>query len=67
LVATAVLLRGALKRGRASIYPSLGAACLIAMLLRGFADANIFAPAVSIIAAATIGLALAQSSGRTGR
>jgi hypothetical protein len=39
----------------------------MALLLRGFADANIFAQAVSIIAAATIGLALAQSSGRTGR
>ena len=46
---------------------SLGAACLTALLLRGFADANIFAQAVSIIAAATIGLALAQSSGRTSR
>ena len=67
LLTTAVLLRGALKRGRASFYPSLGAACLMALLLRGFADANIFAQAVSIIAAATIGLALAQSSGRTGR
>jgi len=67
LLTTAVLLRGALKRGRASFYPSLGAACLMALLLRGFADANIFAQAVSIIAAATIGLALAQSSGRTER
>jgi len=67
LFATAVLLRGALKRGRDSFYPSLGAACLTALLLRGFADANIFAQAVSIIAAATIGLALAQSSGRTSR
>jgi hypothetical protein len=67
LLTTAVLLRGALKRGRASFYPALGAACLMALLLRGFADANIFAQAVSIITAATIGLALAQSSRRTGR
>jgi hypothetical protein len=67
LLATTVLLRGALRRGRDSFYPSLGAACLMALLIRGFADANIFAQAVSIIAAATIGLALAQSSGRTGR
>jgi len=65
LFTTAVLLRGALRRGRDSFYPTLGAACLMALLLRGFADANIFAQAVSIIAAATIGLALAQSSGRT--
>ena len=67
LLTTAVLLRGALKRGRAAFYPALGAACLMALLLRGFADANIFAQAVSIVAAATIGLALAQSSGRTSR
>ena len=67
LLATAVLLRGALKRGRDLFYPALGASCLMALLIRGFADANIFAQAVSISAAATIGLALAQSSGRTSR
>jgi len=67
LFATAVLLRGALKRGRDSFYPALGAGWLMALLLRGFADANIFAQAVSISAASTIGLALAQSSGRTSR
>jgi hypothetical protein len=67
LLATVVLLRGALKRGRDSFYPALGASCLIALLLRGFADASILAQAVSISAAATIGLALAQSSGRTSR
>jgi hypothetical protein len=67
LLATAVLLRGALRRGRDSFYPALGVGCLMALLLRGFADANIFSQAVSISAAATIGLALAQSSGRTSR
>ena len=61
-----MLLRGALKRGRARFIR--GAACLMALLLRDFADANIFAQAVSIVAAATtIGVALAQSSGRTAR
>ena len=49
-----------------SIRPS-GRGCLVALLIRGFADASIFAQAVSIIAAATVGLALAQSSGRTTR
>jgi hypothetical protein len=67
LLATAVLLRGALKRGRDSFYPALGAGCLMALLIRGFADASVFAQAVSIIAAASVGLALAQSGGRTGR
>ena len=65
LLATAGLVRGALKRGRNSFYPALGAGCLMALLIRGFADANIFAQAVSIVAAATIGLALAQSTGRS--
>jgi hypothetical protein len=67
LLATAMLLRGALKRGRDSFYPALGAGCLLSLLIRGFADASIFAQAISIIAAATTGLALAQSSGRTSR
>jgi len=67
LLATAVLLRGALKRGRDSFYPALGAGCLMALLIRAFADAEIFAQSVSIIAAGTIGLALAQSTGRTSR
>ena len=67
LLAAAVMLRGALRRGRDSFYPALGAGCLVALLIRGFADASIFAQAVSIIAAATVGLALAQSSGRTTR
>ena len=63
MLAAAVMLRGALRRGRDSFYPALGAGCLVALLIRGFADASIFAQAVSIIAAATVGLALAQSSG----
>jgi len=57
------MLRGALRRGRDSFYPALGAGCLVALLIRGFADASIFAQAVSIIAAAPVGLALAQISG----
>ena len=67
LFATAVSLRGSLRRGRDSFYPALGAGCLIALLIRAFADASIFAPSVSIIAAASAGLALAQSSGKTAK
>jgi hypothetical protein len=63
MLAAAVMLRGVLRRGRDSFYPALGAGCRVALLIRGFADASIFAQAVSIIAAATVGLALAQSSG----
>jgi len=45
-----------------SIRPS-GRAALVAFLMRAFADASIFTQAVFIIAAAMVGLALAQSSG----
>ena len=64
-IAIVVLLRASLRRGRDSFYPALGAGCLMALLIRAFADAEIFAQSVSIIAAGTIGLALAQSTGRT--
>jgi hypothetical protein len=67
ILAIAALLRGALRRGRDSFYPALGASCLIALLIRGFGDASIFAQVVSIVAAATLGLALAQSRGQTTR
>jgi hypothetical protein len=67
LLAIADLLRGALRRGRDAFYPALGACCLIAILIFAFGNAGIFAPAASIIAASTVGLALAQSSGRTAR
>ena len=67
LLAIAALLRGAMRRGRDSFYPALGACCLIALLIRAFGDASIFAQNVSIVAAATVGLALAQSRGRTTR
>jgi hypothetical protein len=67
LLATAILLRGALKRGRDSFYPALGASCLTAMVIRGFADASILSQPISIVTAVTAGLALAQSRGRTDR
>jgi hypothetical protein len=65
LLAIAGLLRGALRRRRDAFYPALGAGCLIAILILAFGNAGIFTPAVSIIAASTIGLGLAQSIGRT--
>jgi hypothetical protein len=67
LLVIAGLLRGALRRGRDAFYPALGAGCLIAVLIFAFGNTGILAPAASIIAAATVGLALAQSSGRTAR
>ena len=64
LLAAAVMLSGCTQtRPRFILSGPRGAGRLVALLIRGFADASIFAQAVSIIAAATVGLALAQSSG----
>jgi len=65
LLTIAYLLRGALRRGRDAFYPALGASSLIAIVIFGFGSTGILAPAALIIAASTLGLALAQSSGRT--
>lgn len=67
LLAVAGLLRAALRRRRDAYYPALGACCLVAMLIFVFGNAGILTPAASTIAASTIGLALAQSIGRTSR
>ena len=67
LLVIGALVRGALRRGRDSFYPALGAGSVIALLIASFANAGVFTPAVSIVAAAIVGLGLAQSSGRTPR
>lgn len=67
LLAVAGLLRGALRRRRDAYYPALGACCLVAILIFVFGNAGILTPAASTIAASAIGLALAQSIGRTTR
>lgn len=59
------LLRGALKRGRDSYYPAAGAGCAVALLLLAFGDAGLFSTAVSIMAAAAMGMAVAQSKSRS--
>ena len=67
LLVIVALVRGALRRGRDSFYPALGAGSVIALLIASFANAGVFTPAVSIVAAAIVGLGFAQSSGRTPR
>ena len=59
------LLRGALERGRDAFYPAAGAGCLVALTLEGFGNAGLFSSVVSIIAAATLGMAIAQSKSRS--
>lgn len=60
-----VLLRASLRRGRDSFYPMAGASCLITLLLLSFVNAGALGSAAAMIAAATLGLAIAQSKSRT--
>ena len=59
------LLRAALRRGRDSFYPAAGAGCLVALMLLAFGNAGLFSTAVSIVAAAILGVAFAQSKSRS--
>jgi hypothetical protein len=60
-----ILLRASSQRGRDSFYPAMGGSCLITLLLLSFNNAGLFGTASSSIAAAVIGLAIAQSKSRT--
>ncbi len=60
-----ILLRASLQRGRDSFYPAAGAGCLISLLLLAFMNAGILGTATAVIAAAVLGLALAQRKSRT--
>jgi hypothetical protein len=62
-----ILLRGALRRGRDSFYPTAGASCLVTLLILSFVDAGLFGTTLSIIAASVLGLALAQNWSRSVR
>jgi hypothetical protein len=62
-----VLLRASLHRGRDSFYPTAGASCLITLLFLSFMNVEVLGSAAATIAAATLGLAFAQSKSRTVR
>lgn len=55
------LLRGALKRGRDSFFSILGAATMLIVSITAFGDATLLTPALAMLTAVVIGLALAQS------
>lgn len=59
------LLRAALRRGRDSFYPMAGASCLITLLFLCFMNMGVLGSAAAMIAAATLGLAIAQSKSRS--
>ena len=58
------LLAGALRRQRDSIYSLAGASCVVVITLQAFVNATLFSTPILILAAAVIGVALAQSKSR---
>jgi hypothetical protein len=62
-----VLLRASLRRGRDSFYSTAGASCLITLSFLSFMNVEVMGSAAAMIAAATLGLAFAQSKSRTVR
>jgi hypothetical protein len=59
-----LLLQASLRRGRDSFYASMGAGCLLALLLLLFMNAGCSGIEVGLISATLIGLAVAQSKSR---
>jgi hypothetical protein len=58
-------MRGAIRRGRDSFFPSAAAAGILVALCEGFVDSSLLSPTVQIIVAVMTGLGLSQSTGRT--
>jgi hypothetical protein len=58
-------MRGAIRRGRDSFFPSAAAAGILVALCEGFVDPSLLSPTVQIIVAVMTGLGLSQSTGRT--
>ena len=62
-----ILLRASLRRGRDSFYPAMAGSRPIALLLFSFINPGLLGTATSLIAAAVIGLGIAQSKSRTAK
>jgi hypothetical protein len=60
-----VLLRATLRRRRDFFYPAMAGSCLVAILLLAFSNAGLLGTAPSLMAAATLGIGVAQSKSRT--
>jgi len=57
--------RGALRRGRDSLFPSAAAACIAVVSFETFCDSSLMHPAAQIFIAVIVGLGISQSVGRT--
>jgi hypothetical protein len=64
-VAAISLMRASAKRGRDSFYSAAGAASLIVLLVLAFVNPGLLGSAIPLLAGGVLGLALAQSQGRT--
>jgi len=62
-----ILLQATIKRGRDSFFPATGAASLLILSITAFGDRSLLTSALAILASVIIGLALAQSVGRSTR
>jgi hypothetical protein len=60
-----MFLWASLQRGRDSFYPAMAGAALTTLLLLSFTNAGVLGNATGLIAAAAVGLGLAQSKGRS--
>jgi hypothetical protein len=60
-----IFLRASLQRRRDSLYPAMGAGCLVALLLLIFMNAGLLGSATGLLAAVMFGLSLAQCKSRT--
>ena len=59
-----ILMRGALRRQRGSYYSTAGAGCIVTTALLSFGNSALLTTPISIVAAAAIGMAIAQSKSR---
>jgi hypothetical protein len=62
VVAAALFVRSALRRGRDSFYPTAAAACIVTLSIESFVDTSVLGTTVLILAMACLGLGLAQSA-----
>lgn len=60
----AALVRGAMRRQRDSFYSATGASCVVALVLLSYGNSALLGTTFLIIAAAAIGVAIAQSKSR---
>lgn len=65
IVVIVMLLRASLQRGRDSFYAAMGGGCFVTLLLLSFVNAGLSGNAPGLIAAAVLGVSMAQSKSRT--